>query len=120
MLRPRYHATVGGAGIRWRVRNGALVPHTVDFGTGGWDLGGTFEGLFEQVYEQGDLMNRLTRAIGYGVASGLVAVVLVVFILGFYTNWANTQRPTFIREELAWFEVFSILSGLSESYRKRS
>ena len=47
------------------------------------------------------------------------APILVVVILGFYTNWDNTQRPTFIREELAWFGVFSILSGLSEWYRKR-
>jgi hypothetical protein len=64
-------------------------------------------------------MNRLARAIVYGVLSGLVAVVITVFLLGFYTNWANTQRPTFIREELAWFGVFSMLSGLSAWYRRR-
>jgi hypothetical protein len=69
--------------------------------------------------KRGVFMNRPTRAIVYGILSGLVAVVITVVLLGFYTNWANTQRPTFIREELAWFGVFSILSGLSEWYRRR-
>jgi hypothetical protein len=69
--------------------------------------------------ERGVFMNRPTRAIVYGVVSGLVAVVITVVLLGFYTNWENRQRPTFIREELAWFGVFSILSGLSEWYRRK-
>ena len=64
-------------------------------------------------------MNRLARAITYGILSGLIAVVITVVLLGFYTNWANTQRSTFLREESAWFGVFSILSGLGEWYRRR-
>ena len=58
-------------------------------------------------------MSRLTKAIVYGVASGLIAVVAAIVILGFMYNWENTSRPTFVREELAWFGVFTIVSGLN-------
>jgi hypothetical protein len=64
-------------------------------------------------------MNKLTRAVLYGVASGLIAVVITVVIIGLMTNWQNTQRPTFVREELAWFGVFAILSGLNEWYGEK-
>ena len=64
-------------------------------------------------------MNRVVRAVVYGIASGLVAVVITVVLLGLMYNWENVHRPTFIREELAWFGVFSILNGLSTYYHDK-
>jgi hypothetical protein len=65
-------------------------------------------------------MSPLTKAVVFGVASGLLAVAITVVIIGLMTNWENTHRPTFVREESAWFGVFSILSGLNVRYRERS
>jgi hypothetical protein len=61
-------------------------------------------------------MSRLTRAIVHGLAGGLFAVVGAVIIIGLMTNWENLRRPTFIREELAWFGVCTILDGLNTWY----
>jgi hypothetical protein len=65
-------------------------------------------------------MNRLTRTILYAVASGLAAVVVTVILIGLLTKWDNTQRSTFIQDELAWFGVFAILNGVSEWYREKA
>jgi len=65
-------------------------------------------------------MKPLTRAVVFGVASGLLAVAITVVVIGLMTNWENTHRPTFVREELAWFGVFSIISGLTVWYREKS
>ncbi len=64
-------------------------------------------------------MNSLTKAVVFGVGSGLLAVAITVVIIGLMTNWENTHRPTFVREELAWFGVFSILSGFNVWYREK-
>lgn len=65
------------------------------------------------------LMSRLTKAIVYGIATGLIATVVTIVIVGFLDNWANTSRPTFVREELAWFGVISIITGLNTWYSSK-
>jgi hypothetical protein len=52
--------------------------------------------------------------------SGLVAVLITVVILGLMEHWGRTQRPTFIREELTWFGVFSMVTGLNVWHRWKS
>ena len=65
-------------------------------------------------------MNPLARAVVFGVVSGLLAVAITVVVIGLMTNWENTRRSTFVREELAWFGVFSIITGLNVWYREKS